>query len=160
MFNPNPLWPLWIYASFNTAFEERLEGLDIPLFFEGATDENLRKGKRLEIDIVGPEVDCVAKECYDLEVKVRMLLTLPVTNVSGDKYEIHKLGGQCVAACKMVEVFDFGTEANPALQFCMKPDFSEARKVKYHYFGQIEPDVAILQAGIAAVFKKEQLRYP
>lgn len=158
-FQANPFLPLWTIASITDHFHTKLD----PIFaqhntafkFEGEhVADWLDKPRRVELGIIGPDLQQVSNNSYDMLLKVRLLLS--VTKGDPDAYIIHLLGGYCMQACTDIMVYSHRTD-NPALwKFCLSVDTTRDRAVKYHYFGEMsDKETQQLQAGVHAFYVKE-----
>ena len=161
----NPEMMMWIITSFNTVLQERImaAGQKFPapkrFYIEGDDLRDIKDDiERVELRLKGPDWLNNQGNNYDSIMEVNMFVS--VVKGIPDRYRIHKIGGLCMNALREIPIKNYGSvpAGSETVQFCMIPNDGKPGRpggsspMKYHFFGQVEPKVNLLQAGCFARF--------
>lgn len=154
----NAEWPLWITASVMQHFKAAADANSITLFFEGQDRDTADLSEYVELRLQGPHVTEQSLSCFKLEVEVSILVS--VKKGGGNIYRPHAIAGLFQAAAIEVCVWDYGNGDNDPYthQFDLRLIDGPKGKVQWHFLGQVEGNVNLLQGIIVAKYDVELTR--
>ncbi len=154
---PHPNLEQWIFLSAVEFFRQRIEiDAELKYFVEGehrSTDKDL---EYVEFRMDGPSSEEVSKNYWFHNVEINLAISVIKNEDIG---RIHKIGGQVKAGFnKEIPVFKYGKDTDPenngSLIGCLqlRTDFRE-RAIVLAHFGQLDPNLNILQATVEGHFR-------
>lgn len=131
--------PKWFYASFRKHIEDTLE---YELYFSG---DMPNKDARIDVTIIGPRIEWIAKDQYQLEMMTNVLIKVPVEE--DQEYLVHKMAGDCLAALlQNIKVYKYGDDGQQL--DCMKIPDDKRRQVRYVHHGIVDTETELIQATV------------
>lgn len=139
MINSN--WSKWCYRSICKHFDS---ALTIPIVYTGQPTQVTDSSNFVELRIDGPYITELSKDYFRLYYEVNILhqYTRSETNI----YNRFNTLGNIQAAFTTITVYD--DEDNIVGCMTLDQDLRDRQRVQTNDFGQIDPDVDILQATV------------
>lgn len=150
----NAEWTLWVIASVSQHFQAKATTKGITMFHEGDDRNTQNLEEFVEFRCQGPFITQQSLDCFRLEVEVQMLISVKKggTNV----YRIHEIAGWFQSIALHICIYDKGvTREEYTHQFDLLPQDGPKGKVRWHYLGQVEPNINLLQGVLVANYDVE-----
>jgi len=143
MYNEN--WPRWVFASISQYFYDNRQGIEF--LVEGQVHNKTEFKDTMELRIDGPYATEISKDYWKLYSEVNVLLT---SKMDLDLYRIHRNTGIVAAIFTPLQIFKYGTGPgdDQSLLGCMTLLQEYRNTIQISHFGQIEPNVELLQATV------------
>ena len=146
-------WPRWIISSIIEHFRLRRQGL--PFFVEGTHRDDIKDADGIELRIDGPNITEENKNYFYLDCEINILISSIINDINF--YRIHEDVGIVSAAFTDIQVFKYGEgiDDDQSLLGCMKLKQSsgDKDKIQVNHFGQISPEIKLLQATIEGHYR-------
>jgi len=142
----------WIFASVTKHFDNA-KG-DYILFIEGQRRNLEAEDSYFEVRLDGPIIEEVSKDLFRVTVTINILCTSAMND--SDFHRIHAMAGYIAAKYTTIGVYKFGLKTgtlpevnDDSLIGCL----NLASSVEIKHFGQIRPDVPLMQASVEGAFQ-------
>ena len=148
----NPNWDRWLFASFSEHFSSGLKD-DATVFIEGQLRRTDTSSSFYEIRVDGPYITCVGPSRYRLWSEVNILCSANLVE-NNNYHRIRSMAGLVASLFRNVKIYNFdGPE--PIFIGCavLVQNLRKHERVQISHFGQIEPDVPLLQATVEGHFE-------
>lgn len=143
----------WIFASICKHFDARKETL--PLFIEGMHRDRIINQDQLELRIDGPYIVEESHNLFYYDYEINILVSSVINDT--DLHQIYRDVGIVTSAFVDIEVYKYGTgvDDDQSLLGCLrlKQSSGNREKIQVSNFGQIEPDVKLLQATVEGHYR-------
>lgn len=140
-------WNRWIFASISKHFDEQRQG--IPIF----VDQGMSEDKQyFEIRVDGPFWKQISKSSFQGVIEINVLCV--VKKEVDDFHAIYRLTGIISAAMMMnqINVYKYGDPGDNSFLGCL---IRMNDPIDVKNYGQIEPDVPILQSTVETTYRIE-----
>jgi hypothetical protein len=149
----NSNWPRWLFASITKYFNDNRN--NIAMFIEGQDRETERLDSYFELRIDGPFILQQSKDYWQLDVEINVLIC--VTKSRTDFHKQFRLQGALAKLFTDIPIYKLGDgpDDDQTILGCLKlsPSQNFRDAVRVSNFGQIQPELPLLQSTIEAHFE-------
>lgn len=146
-------WARWIFASLSVHFENGRG--TVPMYVEGQDRNTASLNEYIELRIDGPYYKELSKTYYQLDLECNVLCCAKRDNI--DNHKIHRITGLISSLFKTdISVFKYGDgpDDNPTIFVgCLIRRDEKREEIVTSHFGQIDPDIPVLQATVEAHYR-------
>lgn len=139
--------PRWIFASIAKYFSTGLS--DYSTYVEGVDLPDTEETEKIEIRIDGPWMREVSKDVLKINSEVNILVSV---TMDSDLYKIHTIKGKVASLFLDIPIYKYGSETGDDQTlvgyFKILPTDDLKERVEIADFGQIDPNIKILQSTI------------
>lgn len=149
----DPNWPRWLFASVSKHFLDRRG--DLAFYIEGQERTVPAPSELLEFRMDGPYETEINKNYWKLFIEVSILIQS--TKDGADFHKIHRHCGQVAAAFTSIPVYKYGdgVDDDQSMFGCLTlvQDIGKRERIQINHFGQIAPDVQLMQSSVEGHFE-------
>ena len=146
-------WPRWIFASVSKYFSEIAASSDLHYFIEGTHRITKEHKKFIEFRMDGPNITEVSKNYFQIDVEINMLWSF---NQDHENFhESQRITGILLAAMTDICIYRYGDEFvdNDELLGTLSLRQDKKNPIRVNNFGQIRPDVKLMQGTVEGTFR-------
>ena len=151
----DPNWDRWLFASFSAHFNSGLES-DALVYIEGQDRVTNDQKSYYEIRVDGPYITEVGKNRYDLVSEVNILCSANHA-VDNDYHRIRRMAGLVASLFTEVHIMKYGDGDDDTGAFLgcavMIHNPRKHERIQINHFGQIDPNVPLMQATVEGHYK-------